>query len=134
MSKILIVISGPSAVGKKCIMEGVELYCKLKLINTDYNKIKLYNTREIRTGEKDGVDYNYSYDDFIKKGKKSIKANKTEVKKYNIPKYLKQDKIIESGSVKGLFMYPVRKIDLQGIFLDDIKNGVSKGYTKWCSP
>ena len=124
MLKLLIVISGPSGVGKRCVMEGVELYCRLGLLKCAYNKIVLYNTREKRGNEHDGVDYHYCYGEFAAKGESSlILSNKGLIAndKSSANRLISPEIRNTAGE---LFTFPVRG-DLQGIDLKDIEEGVN---------
>lgn len=124
--KLLIVISGPSGVGKRCLMESIELHCKLGILKTNFRKIVLYNTREIRKGERDEKDYYYCYGRFLPLGTtKTIQDNKKEVSKKNTKKYLEQEKLIHVEKHKNLFMFSVRGEDLQAIDLNEIQSGVN---------
>ncbi len=50
----LLLMSGPSAVGKNTIID------ELRLINADYRFVPTVTTRPPRAGEKDGVDYTFA--------------------------------------------------------------------------
>ncbi len=124
MAKLLIVISGPAGVGKRCVMEGIDLYCTLGLLKCRFSKTVLYNTRKIRQKETDGYDYHYCYGDFLSSGSQAIQNNKRLVASYFTEENLQQEDgtLFQSGR---LFMSPVRNRDLQGINLDDIEDGVN---------
>lgn len=123
MSKLLIVISGPSGVGKRCILEGVNLYCDLRLLKCDFNKIVLYNTRDIRATESDGDDYHYCYGDFVTMGASDrVRQNKQRIADEKTETRL-NSQVLQSQD--GLFTFPVRNKDLQGIDLQDINDGVN---------
>jgi tRNA splicing endonuclease len=121
-NKLLIVISGPSGVGKRCIMEGIQLYCTLGLIKSKFHKIVLYNTREKREKEIDGIDYHFCNGLFLEQGVSKIHANKNIVSNNKTTANLSSNALINANP---LYMYPIRETDLQGIDLGDIKNGVN---------
>jgi guanylate kinase len=122
--KLLIVISGPSGVGKGSILKAIELYCNLKLIKCAFNKIVLYNTRNIRKGEIDGKDYHYCYDDYLEQGAPAIQENKkTVAEQFAKPNSLEKEQLFHNES--GLYMYSVRKKDLQALDINDIKDGIN---------
>lgn len=123
MSKLLIVISGSSGVGKRCIMEGIELYSKLNLLKCPFKKIVLYNTRERREHEEDGETYHFCNKPYIGDGKSDIIKNNKQKIVTAKAKNPQKDTLIEP-SEGLLFMYPVRD-DLQAIDLQDIQDGVN---------
>jgi len=59
MKKLLLIISGPSAVGKRGIIRGIATNCKQGLIAPKFNKVVLYNSRQKRDPEQDGIDYHF---------------------------------------------------------------------------
>jgi guanylate kinase len=121
MSKLLVVVSGPSSVGKRCIMEAVRLYCTLNLLPFPFAKVVLYNTRPMRANERDGGDYHYCYGEFLAVGDDKIRNNKNLLAGEKSDERLKSLAIRQTGD---LFSFPVRD-DLQGIDVSDIGEGVN---------
>ena len=121
---LLIVISGPTCVGKRNINNGLQLYCKLGLIKSAFSKITLYNCREIRPGETDGKDYHFCTGKELDLGTDQNKVLKRIVAGYNTTEYIKSKNLIVTNENKT-FIYSVNGTDIQGLTISEIKTGVN---------
>ena len=74
-SKTLVVISGPSGVGKGPLMESLKVY--LSAQDKKLCKHVLYTDRELRDGEVDGVDYHFRTTNWLKEEEERNKLFKT---------------------------------------------------------
>ena len=119
MQNLLLTISGPSAVGKKSIMEGVVINCKKGAFASSFSRVVLYNSREKRKAEKDGVDYHFIN---IQNDLQSKR-----VSKFKQLCHLNRDEI--HTGVKELYnnFYAYRNYgeDIQAIDLEQITNSIT---------
>ena len=73
MMRRLVILSGPSCVGKTTLHKALdELYPK---VSQKLKKLVLYNSREMRPKEKEGIDYYFRSRKFIQ----SLRKNKNFV-------------------------------------------------------
>lgn len=117
MKGIVVIISGPSAVGKDTLIDA---WMKR---NHKVKKVTAWTTRKPRPDEVDGVDYHFvSESEFQNNIEKNgfLEHKKVHGEKYGTPINAMND-IIESGSIAVL------KIDVQGALdvMDKIPNSIS---------
>jgi len=122
-NKLLFIISGPSAVGKRCILDAISLYCKLDIIKSDFNKIVLYNSRDARNNEIDGIDYHFISQNIVEEDDHILRVKKICINKISKLANYDSENVIQIES--NLFKKLNFKSDFQVLDLSQITNSVN---------
>lgn len=104
MSGKLVILSGPSGVGKDTVID------EWRRTDPDVTRVVAYTTRSPRPGEQDHVDYHFvSRDDFLRQAndKRFLEFKEVHGNLYATPKH-DMEEMLEQGKIAVL------KIDVQG--------------------